>query len=327
MFRDNLFSALACVTVFFLCSSCDKGRLPDVHLLESYRFSEDTSLISRVSPPSPVILEHLKKLDKRPLYAPYIPNASEMRIIEKSLEILPRLTRSVLQRHLIGIHFIDDFTGNGLTEWVTDTKGKVYAIMVFNPSVFRGTMSDILTAKEKSCFIQDETGHDIRIDAGHDYNGFVYILIHESTHVVDYVKRITPYVDMTSKRALKLSPAATSFSRNVWRSYDIPVRPPAFSGKISFYGISPPRLQISGAPAVYRELLRSPFASLYGTLSWAEDLAELVTFYHITRELSQPYRISIVQRGTRVLLISPMESPAVRNRLDRIACFYSDDMP
>ena len=40
------------------------------------------------------------------------------------------------------------------------------------------------------------------------------------------------------------------------------------------------------ARPLYDALVNSPFASLYGSQNWAEDTADLVTFYHLTQVLA-----------------------------------------
>lgn len=43
---------------------------------------------------------------------------------------------------------------------------------------------------------------------------------------------------------------------------------------------------ISSAPKVYEALKETPFASLYSMASWHEDLAEMLTIYHLTQKMN-----------------------------------------
>ncbi|OHD65109.1 MAG: hypothetical protein A2176_02525 [Spirochaetes bacterium RBG_13_51_14] len=272
--------------------------------------------------PPDTVLKYLQKLDNRPDYRPVLPGRREMHILKAALGLLPVRTRHVLQNRLLGIYCINDFTGNGLTEWVADERGTIHTFMVLNYSVFTKTVSELLTEKENTCFIKDDPALDINIDCGTAYSGLVYILLHESTHVVDYVTHITPYTDEAIKPIMKNRTAETDFTRNIWRGYSASIKQYYFSNKVSFYGIKPPAMRISEATAAYRDLCRSPFVSLYASQSWAEDLAELVTFYHISRVLKQPFIIHLRRGGKNMVSIRPLESSEVIKRLPLLDTFY-----
>ena len=71
-------------------------------------------------------------------------------------------------------------------------------------------------------------------------------------------------------------------------------------------------LPIDRAKSVYEALRRTPFASLYGSSNWHDDLAEYVTWYHLTQKLTQPYRIVIREAGKETFAYEPMKSQIVR---------------
>ncbi len=289
---------------------------------ESYRFNADSSIISRVAAPPEFLLSYLKELDGRKDYTPYQPNSREIRIIENSLTILPPLYRQLLKKKLIGIYFINNFLGNGLTDWVVDSSDSVYTVMVFNSSVFSKNMSDLLTEKEQTCFTKDDISYNISIDCGKKYNGFYYILLHESTHAVDYVMNITPYTEIHYKKYLRLAGTDTDFTRNIWDGYDRAHDRFLFTGHLLFYS-SRPQLHISEAIDIYRDLSRSPFVSLYGSLSWAEDLAEMATFYHITHIMKEPFVINVMHNHGAAFSVRPLESLKVKERLKYLKIFYT----
>ena len=308
---------------FALDSGCTaKIRHEPAHLFESYRFDENSSLISRVTIPPIFMLNYLKKLDNKPDYYPYLPNSNEMKIVEDALNLLPPLNQRILKKKLIGIYFIRNFLGNGLTDWVVDSQNTVYTIVVVNSGVFTKNLSDLLTIKEKTCFQTDDQEYEIYFDCGKKFNGFNYILLHESTHAVDYIKNFTPYADVQYKNYMHIGISETEFTKTIWKGYDASCGDYTFSKRVVFYGFSKPKLRMSEAAEVYTELSHSPFVSLYGSLSWAEDLAELVTFYHITHVLNQPYAITITRKGEKILSVHPMESPEVRTRLPLLQIFY-----
>jgi len=74
---------------------------------------------------------------------------------------------------------------------------------------------------------------------------------------------------------------------------------------------------------VYQGLSKTPFVSLYSTASWHEDLAELLTVYHLTTHLNQPFSIVIAKPGKEVFSYEPMRSAAVRRRIALLSYFYN----
>ncbi|WP_225309738.1 hypothetical protein [Larkinella humicola] len=79
-------------------------------------------------------------------------------------------------------------------------------------------------------------------------------------------------------------------------------------------------MPISLAPDVYRKLTQPPFPSLYGMAAWSEDIAELVTIYHLTTRMNQPFHVVITK--DKVARFEPMKNPLVKQRLDHLAAFY-----
>ena len=319
------------VTIIFLLacvSSCFHGKgLEPVHRLENYSFNNHSPVSSRISLPPDIVLHHLRQLDNRPDYTGYVPTRQELAGFEKAISMLPVLNRSMLEKRLLAVYFIPNFMGSGLTEWVLDRKDEVYGFMVINPLVLRHDISELLTIKERTCYINDVPGFSVRISAGAQCSGLLYILLHESTHLVDYVLHITPYVDDAINDYLDRHITRTPFTGRVWTAYSRPVKKLSFTGRVSFYGIRKPALKLSDSFNIYRELSSSPFVSLYGSQTWAEDLAEMLSFYHITEILKQPYAIS-VWKGQRLLLsVRPMDSPSVKVRLKAMDLFYRQEAP
>jgi hypothetical protein len=314
------------ITVAFLhafVAGCGAFERPDpVHCHKNYHFDPRSPLESRISLPPSFVLDYLKKLDSRPDYEGYLPSLPEQLALQQAFNNLPSLNRSVCEKRLLGIYFINNFTGNGLSEWVTDGKGNIYAVMVLNSSVLRMTISELLTAKEKTCFINDDPAIDIRINTGSRFSGLSYILLHESTHVVDYVQAITPYVDNSSRDHFKKRPSSTIFTQAIWAAYDKPSMALYFTGNVFFYGIKAPQLHISHAADVYKELGTSPFPSLYASQSWAEDLAELLTFYHLTAVMQQPYIIEVLKNSRIIFSIRPMDGLLIQKRVPYLKLFY-----
>ena len=108
-------------------------------------------------------------------------------------------------------------------------------------------------------------------------DAILYVLMHEATHVVDAVREITPSF---AQKDSVVKP--TSFTKDVWRTRNVPEERyiDSLLEKTRFRSGQP--MAISLAPAVYHQLSKTPFPSLYGMAAWSEDLAELATIYHLT---------------------------------------------
>jgi hypothetical protein len=57
--------------------------------------------------------------------------------------------------------------------------------------------------------------------------------------------------------------------------------------------------------------------------SWNEDIAELVTIYHLTTKLNQPFVVYIKENGEIKLRFEPMKNKLVKKRLKQLEVFYS----
>lgn len=83
---------------------------------------------------------------------------------------------------------------------------------------------------------------------------------------------------------------------------------------VTFYGLGGgPKISFAEAPLLYAGFKAGFFASLYGSRSWAEDFAELVTMHSITQRLGQPYIITLDGPGG-LTVIEPMKSKKVFER-------------
>ena len=69
-----------------------------------------------------------------------------------------------LEERFIGLYFVENLMGNGLTDWVLDDEGRVYTYMILDPAAFQSTLTELLTARAKSAF---KGAPDLRVEAGH----------------------------------------------------------------------------------------------------------------------------------------------------------------
>lgn len=312
------------------------AELPAKHL-SSYRFDPSTPVIDRAGPAPSFLIDYLERYDRTDAYSPYAPSPSELRLLQRDLDLLPRSYRVVFKSRLVGVYFVSNFLGSGMTDYVLDGDGHLYFALFINPATMKHNASDWLTVRERSAFSASEAlapgsgsgggaGQiDVKIDCGTQYTGLLYILLHEGGHMIDYLEHATPYVDW-SIQALGEGVGPTDFTSSVWRSYGRPRGAYDFRYRsdLHFYGLGK-AIPVSRAPALYRGLERSPFASLYGSENWAEDFAEQMTWYYWTHTLHQPYAIELHEDGEFDLRYEPMSSPLVLRRAETVAAFATEN--
>jgi len=159
---------------------------------------------------------------------------------------------------------------------------------------------------------------DVTVEAG-AMKGIVYTVAHESAHAYDYVELVTPYTD---ENYLPAGRTGWTAGWDVWADYAKP-RPAAdysLRTKLRFYGFGEPELEPAQAPALCSQWAAGPFASPYGSRSWAEDFTELFVLRHLTQDLGQPLR-----RTCAGISYSPWDHPKVRARAKKLlAPLYAD---
>jgi len=293
------------------------GEAPEPrYQLSSYEIDPRSSLPSRITVAPALVLAYMNDLDETQ-YKSYIPTSAEKSRIASDFVKLPPLHKKILKDRLIGIYFFDDLMGSGYTDWVRDENGDYYAWMVFHTDVLKKSISQLVTEKELTAYKNDP---GLEINCG-KASGFLYILLHETTHALDYALSLSPYVEEAVKKG-NPGPRDSEFTRGIWTSLKSPLGKYNFSlrSNIKFYGFGGgPKLEASDASLIYDELVKTPFVSLYGTASWAEDLAEALTFYHLTRKMKLPYEIKV--RGKTW---TPASSPNFQARAKSLERFYED---
>ena len=180
------------------------------------------------------------------------------------------------------------------------------------------TISEWATWKEKSLYATTTNPSlEIQIDAG-NLDAFVYVLLHEATHVVDAVLKLTPEANEDENLVQH-----TSYTKNLWLLFNSPMtkftNPILEKTRFRSGKVQP----ITAAKETYNQLEKTPFVSLYGMASWYEDIAELVTIYHLTIKLNQPFVLYIKENGQITSKFEPMKNKLVKKRLKQLEVFYS----
>jgi len=312
----------------YACTSAEKRRneiINDgIHHIKNYSFNPYSDIISRIKPVPAGHLKKLMDLDKRKDYSSYRPSRYELRLFREYFNQLPALNKKTMMETTVAIYFVKNFLGGGMSDFVAGHDNKVFTIMYINPEIFSKSFSQWITYRESSAFKRGDGTIRLDINCGKKYNALMYILIHESSHLVDYVYNINPYVEPSSADVFGIKPNAKSFTEGVWEDYKYPVSQYAFDDvdKLSFYGLSEATVPDTKIVSMYESLRKTPFVSLYGCKNWAEDFADSLTFYHLTQKLKQPYVVTVYKNNKPVMTFSPVKNALVKERWDILEIIY-----
>jgi hypothetical protein len=297
------------------------------HNVADYKFDPASTLESRIQVIPDSIIKSLMRFDKRNDYQPYMPTAGELNMFAEYVKVIPLLNRQVIQSSLVRIYFIKNFIGAGMTDFILSKDRKVYTILYINPSVFTTGISEWITYRENSMF-KNNDNVNIKVDCGKKYTALMYVLLHETSHVVDYVHPRTPYTDPNYAAVQGLSGDLTPFVEGVWKSYDVMDKKTEIteSRYLHAYGLHPASIDASKISSLYEKLSRTPVMSAYSSKSWAEDFADTITFYHLTQKLKQPFIITISEKGKSDVVYQPLEIAQPLARLKVINGMYESNL-
>ena len=278
-------------------------------LLSSFQFDPDSPLQSRIIAAPSFVIEYLNQYDKVDYYKNYVPTEKELSLARQNLLLLPKRYQLLLQNHLVAIYLVKDFIGSALTEFVFDKADNPCAFIAVNSATLSTPISDWVTHRDLSCFKRDDSGTVASTDCGTAYMGFMYAMLHETSHVVDFVSHYHPKPKVGDEKTFPFIGEYWKGFDQARAQFDFPYRK-----NLVFYGLNGgPRLSIKDAPRVYGELAKTPFASLYGSQSILEDFAELFTWTYYTQALHQHYSITVTQAGN-TSTYAPMDNPLVKKR-------------
>ncbi len=315
------------ITLFFFNSAFagdtvfqEKLGLIKAKNLKHYKFSGKSDLADRIKTAPDFVLAYWSKQDDRS-YTAYNLSEDDLRLTRQCLALLPGTYKTILKERLIGIYFVEDFLGSGLADYVVDENDRIYTILMFNPAVLKKDLSELVTEKERTCFIPDRPGTSISITLDDTLPGLIYILLHEATHIVDYINRYTPYVEPDMIKIQGKNVNQTAFTDGVWSDYNRfkDTMDFKYKDRVTFYGMNQgPKINISNADDVYRALEAVPVASIYSTFNWAEDFAEYMTFYYLTRRLKTDYTITVSANDKVLYQYQPFAKKQVVDRAGQL---------
>ncbi len=279
----------------------------------SPRYDNDPSQRIKIAPES--VFTMFREAGLKPVNHELTPAQNEK--VSRAFSRLPPLHQRLLRQHLHSISFMDNMPNTALTSLLDSGDGPKRFNITFRAGLLNETISEWASWKENTCFNRTaDSSYAVRVEGG-SLDAILYVMLHEATHVVDAVTGITP---PTSQRHALVEP--TPFTKEVWRTMNAPVEEYVDSLLEQTRFRSGRPMVISMAPDVYRKLAQTPFPSLYGMAAWSEDIAELVTIYHLTTRLKQPFYVVVTKDNVEVARFEPMKNPLVKPRLKQLAAFY-----
>ena len=302
MLRIYFITALSLILSFNICAQASTQLL-------------NSNLTERISAAPESVFKLFRKAGMSP--ANHALTAIEKAKVEKAFAALPPLHQKILEGHLHSISFMDNMPNTALTSPVkTPDSLKMYNI-TFRSGIFNETISEWATQKEYTCYEQPANPeYEIRIEAG-ELDAFLYVLLHEATHVVDAVLDLTPH-PQDSEALVKPTP----FTKNIWHKMNVPTPNATDSLLEQTRFRSGNKVSLALAPAIYEKLSKTPFVSLYGMASWFEDLAELASIYHLTKKMNQPFYVVVSKHQKEIFRLEPMKNKLVKHRLRQLKIFY-----
>ncbi len=306
-----LFSLTSCVTYKALTLEQIKA-LPHKKL-ESHSVNLNKKIIDRIVSAPPVILDYLKRLDNTDKYIPYELNASEKKLFLEYYEILPPKYKDIIEKKVIAIYFIKNFTGGGMADVIFDKNGTMYIALYFNSQILNKSLSDWITYRDNSSFTDEGKKISIELNCKQGYFGLLHTIIHETSHIYDFYNHNTPFVVPFLKNNDQKH--NSEFTFNIWRDYFHPEEMYEFPNRksVTAYGLGK-KLDKTLSFDLYKNLNKSPFSSLYGSKNWAEDFAETFTWYYLNYKLNIKYIVNISQDGKESVKFSPTDNELVKKR-------------
>ncbi|MET3722733.1 hypothetical protein [Sphingomonas trueperi] len=276
-------------------------------------FSAASQLRARVGAPSPDILNAFTRSGAKDV-GPHTLTDAEWKTVDAAIAALPRLHRDVLQRHLRRISFVDASSGagNALTSVAEPACGEGLFDLTLRAGLLGETLTGFLSGKEAGLFTDDGSGTTVRIEAG-AMPAAPYILLHESTHIVDGVLGLSRRTD-------------AAFRKEAWDAEGSRALAPKLAANpingIAWRGGA--KLPIGDAANLYRGLQATPFVSLYASVAPSEDLAELVAWQQLSARWHVPLRIVVRGAdGATAFAYKPLEAPAVRARMAGVSALLA----
>ena len=255
-----------------------------------------------------VLLDALRQMDGNPSYTAYLPTSDQRELFAEYYETLPKAFKAAMESRVIAVYFIRDFEGGGMSDYVFGGDGSMFLILMLNEKILDTSVQDWIAYRDLSPYKEDKSGLvlESRVEGGEKYRALIHTLTHEAAHIYDFAQGATPYVERHLASSGGPGAEAKDLTRGIWKDYSTPL--PSYSiprlRETSAYGLGR-KLPLSAAASQYEALGRTPFASLYGAGSWAEDFAEAAAWTWLGERLGLRYSVVVRKGGAEIVRFVP----------------------
>jgi hypothetical protein len=307
-------------------TSCITYKRVDINIIkqqphrkiENYNGSLQSPIMERIKTATPVIIDYLNRMDSTDKYSTYEPSNDEKELFIEYYNLLPTKFQKTIESKVINIFFLRNFIGGGMSDYLFDESGHLFIALYINSDVLHTSLSDWIKYRDNSTYINDDSKTQINVDCGNKYYGLLHTLFHESSHIYDYINHITPFVEPNLINVDTKTEFVTSFIKGIWKDYGHPYSQYDFQNRtnVSGYGLGK-KLNQEFSIELYRNINNTPFSSIYGSSTWAEDFAETFTWFYLKKYLGIDYITTIYRDNEIIGTYSPDINPLVYNRYDQ----------
>jgi len=297
----------------FSCKNQQGNNLNSIQKIENYNGNTNFSVEEKLLTTPEIIINYLNKMDNVDNYSSYILDDNDKQLFLNYYNILPLKYKDIINEKVVGIYFINNFLGGGMTEAVFDNNGNMYMVLFFNPEILHKYITEWINFRDNSIFIDNDNTMSLIIECNSNYYALIHTLLHEVSHVYDFYNNVTPFTEEFLKNSKTKFP--TEFVKDIWNDYNEPITEYNFENRknISFYGLGE-KIDIRYAVDFFTSLEKTPFCSLYGSKTWAEDFAESFTWYYLNEYYNIKY-VTIMMKNESVLLTyDPNNNELVKRR-------------
>ena len=292
----------------FSCRNYHGNNIHPIQRLENYNGNVVLPIEERLLTTPITITNLLNELDNVDIYSSYELNDDEKQLFMNYFGFLPLEYKNIFYEKVVGIYFINNFLGGGMTLPVFDNNGNMYMTLFFNPEILKQNISEWINFRDNSIFENNGNRISVVIECNNTYYAIIHTLLHEASHVYDFYNHVTP--PRNRETALP-----TDFTNGIWNSYNLPIERFDFTNRqnMAFY-IFGEKIGKEYAFDMYTALTHTPFSSLYGSTTWIEDFAEAFTWYYLNKNYGINYVTLLLENDTILLSYNPNENGLVKNR-------------
>ncbi len=283
----------------------------------NYVYDLNKPVADRISIAPDFFLKYLKDLDNIREYRTYSLNREEKDLFEEYYNYLPEKIKRIIYRKLIAVYFIEHFIGGGFTDYVFGKDEQMYLVLVFNPKVLKETLNEWIEYRDNSFFTSNANiiAHN---DLGNKYKGLIHTLVHESGHIYDYLYSTTPFTE-PDLQYFGYNKKKSQFTDQYWKDYYYPEPRYDFADRANLkpYGLGK-IIDSDRQLAMYTALSKTPFVSLYGTVTWGEDFVETFAWFYLAEKLNIRYKVQLTINGKIELTFDPLKNEIAEYRYNQI---------